>query len=430
MTPSSQENFDGRALVDMYDRMRRAGSLLVLLAFGLFFIFALIFSATRPPLEPLDASKLGVHMLLDDGRNTWSTDLWPTHFEYAQRVAAPGGIVVQLVRSDDLDIARWQLFMDLAAQHNLTPVLRLATTFDEEAGWWRAPEPGADGGYTQWGQRYADFVNGLDWPTSQKHLILLNEPNNGVEWSGQPEPAAYARFVMDVAAALRVEVPDVVLLNAALDLYAPHTGAAPFAGTNRRSVDANTFMDAMHAAEPEVFAQFDIWNNHSYPLGPFRLHPRAQEFHFDDIGGAVVAAQTPPAGTFNRGINGYAWELWRLEQFGVTDIPVMITETGWRHAETTDAGSLDAGADYPSATLVAQYYDMALRGSQSPYTTGALTWTPWLADERVIAVAPFALNGVPHEWGHTNWLALDETGAVLETYAPFDFVIERILTTD
>ena len=47
-------------------------------------------------------------------------------------------------------------------------------------------------------------------------------------------------------------------------------------------------------------------------------------------------------------------------------------------------------------------------------------WTPWLTDDRVLAITPFALDGNPVEWGHTNWLALDDSGAVLDVYFTLD----------
>jgi hypothetical protein len=135
----------------------------------------------------------------------------------------------------------------------------------------------------------------------------------------------------------------------------------------------------------------------------------------------VATTTQPPENIYNRGINGYAWELWKLEQFGIVDIPVMITEFGWRHSESTVQDSADAGANYPTAELAARYVDVALRGAESPFA-GTVTWQPLLADTRVEAVALFALNGVPQEWGHSNWLQLDDAGAILGTYAPYDTI--------
>ena len=46
-------------------------------------------------------------------------------------------------------------------------------------------------------------------------------------------------------------------------------------------------------------------------------------------------------------------------------------------------------------------------------------------DARVIAVTPFALDGTPKEWGHTNWLQLDREGRVLGIYPMFEALHEN-----
>jgi hypothetical protein len=111
-----------------------------------------------------------------------------------------------------------------------------------------------------------------------------------------------------------------------------------------------------------------------------------------------------PAAPPSRGIIGFEWVLWHLAQWGITDLPVFITETGWRHCE----------AGYPSVVEVNVYFDLALRGNCVRYPPLPSTgWTPWLDDDRLIAITPFALDGHPDEWGHSNWLEMDENGAIL-----------------
>ena len=420
---TEQSGMDGQFLISEYARYRRWGAVLILGGLLLLLSVGMLLSTrTTLPLS-LDYNKLGVQLMLDDGRNQWAVDVWDEHLAAADVLASTGGIAVQVIRANDLNPERWQVFLDLAAEHDLTPVLRLATTFDHERNVWTAPEADADGGYTTWGENYADFLNALTWHTDEKQVILLNEPNNGHEWGGRPDPAAYARFVVDVAAVLREEVEGVVILNGAMDLYAPHTGSQPFPDTDIFMMDANTFMDAMLAAQPDIFATFDKWNSHVYPLGAFTEAPSAQEYRFDFMHDAVDTTTPPPQNVYNRGINSYAWELWKLEQFGITAIPVVITEFGWRHSESTVSDSRDAGANYPDAETVAQYVDIALRGAESPYAE-SVTWQPLLADERVTAIALFTLNGVPHEWGHSNWLQLDSDGNILGTYPAYDLVAD------
>lgn len=411
-----EPQLDGAFLLDMYGGFRRTGSLLILGSLLLLTIAVIIGALLDESPPQAEIGKIGVHMLLDDGRNNWAIELWDEHMNYAGQIASPNGIAVQVIRADDLNPERWQVFMDLASEQELTPVLRLATTFNFDNHWWNAPEADADGGYSSWGENYAAFLNALDWSTEQKHVILLNEPNNGHEWGGRPDAIAYARFVADVSAVLREQVENIVILNAAFDPFAPNTGNLPFPDTDVYLVDANTFIDDMEAAQPNIFANFDIWNSHAYALD-LREHPEERRYHFDYMHDAENTMPAAIEGLYNRGINGYEWELWKLSQLGYSELPVMITETGWRHSETTDPNSLDAGFAYPSVETVAEYFDIALNGSDSSSITA------WMDDERVLSVAPFALNGVPSEWGHTNLLELDAEGNVLGTYPMFDVLV-------
>lgn len=375
------------------------------------------------PTFGLDAqapNKLGIHLLLDDGRNQWPVVVWANHMGYARQAVGEWGYVTELVRGDDLDVARWQTFMDLCATLRLTPVLRLATTFDRDAQRWNAPTPDADGSYRTLAGQYAAFVAGLRWPTNAHYVVVGNEPNHGDEWSGRPDPAAYARFLIDVADALHSADPNAQVLNAGLDPYAPNTGSVPFAN-GLYYVDEESFMDGMVTAYPDVFAHIDVWDSHVYPQGPFSEGPWVQTYGADLINDATNPRHViPPSGVYNRGINGYEWELFKLATYGITDLQVMITETGWRHAETSDLLATDSGS-LPDAQTAAQYLDLALRGNNGRYPQyPADGWTAWLDDPRIIAVTPFAFDGLPTEWGHTNWLMLDAAGTVQGAYPSFE----------
>ena len=410
------EGMNGQALVDEYRMYRKAGSYLILggllILIGGLSISAFFQSSQTGASD--NTGKMGVHLLLDDGRNNWNTSLWENHLAYAGQISSPGGIAVQVIRSDDLDPARWQIFMNLASEQDLSPVLRLATTFDFDNGWWTAPEPDANGTYTGYGQGYADFINALDWHGAEKRVILLNEPNNGHEWGGIPDPEDYANFVVDVATVLREEVDNIVILNGAFDLNLPDTNGEFFPGTNIVLIHADNFINRMEVAQPGIFATFDIWNSHPYPLD-IRQHPDEQLYRFDTMNGAENTAIAPPEGIYNRGINGYEWELWKLAQMGYdASFPVMITEAGWRHSEAIDPDSADTAPDYPSTEQIAEYFQLALSGGEG------VTFTPWLDDERIIGIAPFALNGVPDEWSHTNLIQVTAEGEVIGTYAHFE----------
>lgn len=375
--------------------------------------------ASRLPAQ--DANKRGVHLLLDDGRNQWETALWATHLDYARAGVGEWGYVTQLIRSDDLDAGRWQLFMDLCAERRLIPIIRLATTFDRNNRYWNAPPRDADGSYRTIAGQFAAFLAALNWHYAPHHITVGNEPNHGNEWSGRADPEAYARFFIDVADALHTADAAARVMNAGFDPYTPHTNGQPFID-GMAYMDAETFLDEMIAAYPDVFERLDGWVSHPYPPNQFTAGPWEQLYAVDYLNGAANPRHvSPPPGIFNRGVNGYEWELWKLASYGITGLPVYITETGWRHAESTDPNAQDRIEGLPAAATAAAYLDMALRGNDGRYPQYPATgWTPWLADSRVVAVTPFALNGVPHEWGHTNWLLLDSAGTVLGTYPLYE----------
>jgi hypothetical protein len=378
--------------------------------------------STRPfTLTPTPPNKLGIHLLLADGRHDWPPDRWPDHLQYARQAVGEWGFVTELIRLDDLDPLRWQRFMDLCADLHLTPILRLATIHDPANGGWIAPPRDPDGTYRTVAARYAQFVVDLNWPADAHYVIVGNEPNHGGEWGGHPDPVAYARFLIGVADALHAADPQARVMNAGFDAYTPHTGSHPFID-GQYYVDEETFLDQMVAAYPDVCTRLDGWASHAYPMGPFSEGPWQQSYGVDWLNDAVNPHHVePPLGIYNRGINGYEWELFKLSTYGVPPLPVFITETGWRHAETTDPTSPDNGRLLPDAETVARYVDLALRGNGGRYPDlPERGWTPWLTDDRVVGVIFFALDGYPAFWGHTNWLVLDSQGQVLGTYAPFE----------
>lgn len=378
------------------------------------------------PLRPLNANKMGIHLLLDDGRKSWHPRDWRAHMEAAREVVGEWGYVTQVIRGDKLNPRHWQRFLDLCAELHLTPILRLGTRFDHDFGWWQAPLRNPDGSYTSIARRYAQFIAQLDWPTPDHYIIIGNEPNNGHEWGGKPDPAAYARFLLDVAAAIRALDPDARIMNAPLDLFIPHTGSVPFEN-GVYTMDAESFMAGMVAAEPDVFFTLDLWASHAYPLGAFIAPPWEQEYGFHRLNDARAPhSPPPPAGIYNRGINGYHWELWKLASYDVRGLPVMITETGWRKRESTEPAATDINGDLPDAETAAVYFDLAFYGNPGRYpnfpTSG---WTAWNEDPVVVAVTPFAFNGDPLQWGHSNWLKLDLQGNILGVYAMAEVIKTR-----
>ena len=360
--------------------------------------------ARLPRPIPFPVNKRGVHLLLDDGRQAWPVARWDDHMAAAAAAVQAHGYVLQLVRADNLDVAHWQHLLDLCAEHELRLILRLATTFDQEHGYWTRPEAGPAGDYASIATEFARFLAALEWPDGNHFVIIGNEPNHGEEWGGRVDPAGYARFFLATARAIHAADPAAIVLNAPLDQFAPHTNGQPLAN-GFTYMDATSFLDEMVVAEPAWLAELDGWASHSYPLGPFSRPPGEQVFAIDLLNGAAGrGAEEVPTGLYNRGVAGYEWELYLLSTYGVRGLPVFITETGWRHRESVVEGALDSGpAGLPDSATVARYLETAFREQ-------------WLPDNRVFAVIPFAFNGLPAEWGHSNWLRLSEAGEILGVY--------------
>jgi hypothetical protein len=381
-----------------------------------------------PPADPAWAhlgNKVGVQLMLADGGDLWSDYVWYHHVRYARQLVGDGGWVVEVVpledMTDPLRVARWQYFLDLCAEEQLVPVLRLATTYDHQHQYWIAPPTDADGrGYRDLGALYATFIASLRWPTSNHDVVLANEPNRGDEWGNAPDPAAYARFVVDVGAALHAV--GATVLGPTLDTYAPNSRGQLLDGV--RYVDAETFLLGMAAADPRSLATFDVWAAHAYPLDPFREDPSKQTFRIDDLDPTAIH-RTPPPGIYNRGVNSYDWELWLAAPYlgaRAATIPVLITETGWRHTSSA-ASPGDATHAEITSDLLATYVDLAFNGNHGRYPSLPSTgWTPWDDDPRVLGAALFALDGDPRYWSHSDFIDVDIWGNVVGVDPAFNAI--------
>jgi hypothetical protein len=367
-------------------------------------------AASPPPRPEPPPSRFGVHMLLSEGVTPWPARAWREHLGLAAEALGPGGYVVQVLSDGNRDPARWQSFMAGARRNGLRPIVRLATRYDRKARQWRAPRfDRTRATYHRVAADYRRFLDGLRWPPGERVVIVGNEPNRGDEWGGRPDPAAYARYLRDVAAELRPA--GYTVLNGALDPYAPNTNGARVAGV--RYLDAESFLDGMRRAEPSFHTWIDGWASHAYPQGPFAAPPGEQSFKIDLLNGAENPDRLVPApGVVNRGVNSYGFELQKLASYGAAPLPVWITETGWRHREAPP-GSRDAHGAVLSQDEVAERMRLALVGPGEGFT-------PWLADPRVHAVVFFGFDGDPRHWGHSSWLELSPDGRVLGRYAPFD----------
>lgn len=257
----------------------------------------------------------------------------------------------------DYDYDKWKKLFEQLNETHLIPVIQLwDVDFDD---------------YREQTVEAAQFLNQFDWPIEKRYISAYNEPNDARFWKGRLDPAHYAEILSYTIDSFKSVNGNYFMMNGAFNSTAPTAGGY---------MDQVQFMVAMDAAEPNIFNRLDGWASHSYPQPAFRGKPW-------DVG--------------RQSIRAYDWELRLLEQrFGVRELPVFITETGWPHKE----GVEDNDAYYDQFT-VADFMVQAFRDV-------------WLPDERVAAVMPFTIYyDPPHD--HFSWLKEHDS---TETYAPFDAV--------
>lgn len=253
------------------------------------------------------------------------------------------GYITVLIESKDKDERgssankdKWQKFFDSLRRHHLIPLIRLATK--PESNFWQKPE---DKEELSW----ASFLDSLNWPVKNRYVTIYNEPNHGAEWGNKVDAKEYAQILSKTITALKKKNEDFFVLNAGLDASAPQK-LPDFE-------DEIKFLSEMNIAVPGIFSQLDGWVSHSYPNPNFSGTPRDQ----------------------GRGtINTWIWEKEILSRLGLTkNLPVFITETGWKHIEGQRFDD-----SLPDAETVAKYFKNAFEKN-------------WI-DKQIVAVTPFLLN--------------------------------------
>lgn len=259
------------------------------------------------------------------------------------------GYVKFVIREDQMDIARWQAMFDRMRELRLIPIVRIATRV-EGSSWIKPLENKA--------KDWANFLNSLNWITRNRYVVLFNEPNHAKEWGGELKPDEYARMLRVYTEALRERSDDFFILPGAIDAAAADT---------RITMRMDRYLVEMYQEDSEVFTLFDGWNSHSYPNPGFRGSP------------------------YDRGrqsIRGWEWEVDFLRRYGLPDdIPVFITETGWKHNNEA------VRSPYPAPSRIAEYFRIAFQD----------IWT----DERIVAVTPFILDYPDKLFANFSWRAID-----------------------
>lgn len=250
------------------------------------------------------------------------------------------GYITFVIQDTDRDHAKWQGIFDQLKAKKLIPIVRLAT--HAEGGNWARPSSTDSGSWTT-------FLDGLNWPVTNRYIVLFNEPNHGQEWGGSVEPEDYGTVAKAFASALTTRDANFKVMIAGLDSAAP--------SANPQYETETTFLDRMLSTFTvnDMNQYLSGWASHSYPRN----------------------YTAPPTETGRNSIKNYEWELSWLNGKGVKPLPVFITETGWRHDQIGDS----------TAT---SYYLSAFQDV-------------WMKDSRIKAVTPFVYDYPASPFDGFSW---------------------------
>lgn len=288
----------------------------------------LLFTFATPHVLAVEQNnKFGIHIFSEEDLD-----------DAAKLVNSSGGqwgYVTVVIREDERNLARWQSAFDKMRRLKLIPIVRIATTID--GAHWKIPEKDE-------AEKWALFMDSLNWPTKRRHIVLFNEPNHSKEWGGKIDPEGYAEVLRHYYNTLKGVSNDFFILPGALDLAAPNS---------IQTMEASRFFSRMHQRDNFIFTIFDGWSSHSYPNPAF-------------------SGREVDAGKMS--IQGYRWEVNYLKDFGLDpEIPVFITETGWINT----VGNLSSKYEYAFNKV----------------------WS----DDQVVAVTPFILNYLDQPFEVFSW---------------------------
>ncbi len=315
--------------------------------------------ATYNPLS-VPNNKFGIHLI------SATRDEASPAASLVNSTGGDWGYVTVLIEGKDKNQGKWQEFFNELRRRHLIPIVRLASIPDGNV--WKIPDPGE-------AQNWADFLDSLIWPTKNRYIIIYNEPNQAHEWGGAVDAAAYAKTLDATITALKTKNPDFFVLNAGLDASAPQQMPS--------YQDEVAYLQAMNTAVPGIFDKLDGWVSHSYPNPGFVGSP-------DGIGRGTVRT--------------WLWELQQLRILGITkNLPVFITETGWKHAE-----GMIYDFSLPDADTVSKYYEQAF----------ARAWS----SSNIVTVTPFLLSYQEKLFDHFSFKRLDGVSSDPGYYPQFDAI--------
>jgi hypothetical protein len=295
-------------------------------------------------VEPRDSdnNRFGIHITDENDLDLAS--------ELVNSSGGEWGYITIVIREDDRKIEKWQTAFNKMRDLKLIPLVRLATRMENE-GWAKPRQEDIDS--------WVSFLNNLNWVIKNRYIILFNEPNHAEEWGGEVNPQEYAEILKLFYEKLKKASEDFFILPAGFDASAPNT---------KTSRDMYSYIDEMHHHDPKLFELLDGWSSHSYPNPNFSGLPQHSG---------------------RSSIRGYEWELSYLTPLGLKEnIPVFITETGWKHKEGVD----EENSAY-SAETIAKFYREAFEK----------VWT----DNQIIAVSPFILRYPQKPFDNFSWVKFE-----------------------
>lgn len=297
--------------------------ILSLIVFSVIFLSStrITFAAEDPLSKPNNF--VGIHIL------------FPEEIGEAAKLVNGGGgewgYVIVPIRTVDMDLVKWQKFMDEARANKVIPIVRIATEpYYKNTATWRVPHKfdGVD---------FANFLNSLNWPTKNKYVVLYNEINRFDEWGGKsPDPKEYADILERATLTFKVRDPNFYIIMGGLDNGAPNDGD---------HMNNYTFLEQIAEYKPHLFNEIDAFASHSYPNPAF--------------------AQPPGEGKMSVATYRYEYDL--INSYTDKKKPVFITETGWDSTKVSE-------------DKIAEYYKQTLNDI-------------WGKDkDKIVAITPFLLN--------------------------------------
>lgn len=210
-------------------------------------------------------------------------------------------------------------------------------------------------------RKSAEFLNKLEWPIKPRYISVYNEPNDANFWKGKVNPAEYAEILEKTINTFKALDKNYFILNGAFNASAR---------SGKNYIDERLFLIRMNDQVPGIFRRLDGWASHSYPQPNFSGSPKSSG---------------------RDSIRAYEWELSLLKRyFGVTKIPVFITETGWAHKED---------ANYQKGDKTQYLLDQYQVADNIKYAFKHV----WMPDARVVAVTPFTIKYAP-PYDNFSWI--------------------------